>query len=519
MRFARCTGDLQSLSLVDIRVIALARTYEVLYYGKDHLRDFPPPSKEGKDRVKEVSRLPGWGAQGGCWEELDKLNEEELAAAEAALAGSAMQSRILSSGVEGLQLDDGNGSAVALKDSPIDRYYADEVNREDNDADHRQLSDAYGDRGSDGCSAEEEMERAELDRVNEDGNDAEALQSHDVVEFRIIEDEIDAENGTGANDGDWEVAMKTKNKARKARRKAHRQAERKAAEVESEHETKSSVDDTTLSTSDRNRGSSYDVDTSHPHHMGAMMYQEAQHRQEYDFVAEDVLKKPDDDEKKEEEANKGADDDTDRDSNISEEQSMLEALASSALQTNSESLVSCVTADFAMQNVLLQMGLKLVSPKLGFHIKSVTRWVLRCSACFQVTKEIGRVFCPQCGNSTLEKVMVTVGPDGTEQYGVRKKHILRGTKFPLPKPKGGRASELILCEDQLLTKQHLLRAHLKKEQALKDALDPFSPEYNLHTWHQAATMSKGKLGTSALMAGWKRNPNERKHVATNRRRK
>ena len=27
-----------------------------------------------------------------------------------------------------------------------------------------------------------------------------------------------------------------------------------------------------------------------------------------------------------------------------------------------------------------------------------------------------------------------IGTDGTEQFGVRKKHIIRGTKFPLPKP-------------------------------------------------------------------------------------
>ena len=30
---------------------------------------------------------------------------------------------------------------------------------------------------------------------------------------------------------------------------------------------------------------------------------------------------------------------------------------------------------------------------------------------------------------------VVVGPDGAEQFGVRKKHIIRGTRYPLPKPK------------------------------------------------------------------------------------
>ena len=49
------------------------------------------------------------------------------------------------------------------------------------------------------------------------------------------------------------------------------------------------------------------------------------------------------------------------------------------------STVSCVTADFAMQNVLLQMGLQLLAPD-GRAITRLSRYVLRCSACFFVTK-------------------------------------------------------------------------------------------------------------------------------------
>ena len=36
---------------------------------------------------------------------------------------------------------------------------------------------------------------------------------------------------------------------------------------------------------------------------------------------------------------------------------------------------------------------------------------------------------------------------------------------------------------------------------------------------QAAGMHCGAKGAAALLAGWKNNPNERKHIATNRRRK
>lgn len=49
-------------------------------------------------------------------------------------------------------------------------------------------------------------------------------------------------------------------------------------------------------------------------------------------------------------------------------------------------------------------------------------------------QEAGRLFCSRCGNAALQKVEVVIGTDGTEQYGVRKKHIIRGTRFPLPKP-------------------------------------------------------------------------------------
>ena len=52
------------------------------------------------------------------------------------------------------------------------------------------------------------------------------------------------------------------------------------------------------------------------------------------------------------------------------------------------------------------MGLRLVTPN-GRRITRLSRWVLRCTACFLVTKEMGRLFCPRCGNATLDKVQVS----------------------------------------------------------------------------------------------------------------
>ena len=44
------------------------------------------------------------------------------------------------------------------------------------------------------------------------------------------------------------------------------------------------------------------------------------------------------------------------------------------------------------------------------------------------------MFCAQCGNAALDKVEVVVSADGVEQFGVRRRHVLRGTRFSLPKP-------------------------------------------------------------------------------------
>jgi RNA-binding protein NOB1 len=49
--------------------------------------------------------------------------------------------------------------------------------------------------------------------------------------------------------------------------------------------------------------------------------------------------------------------------------------------------VGCMTADFAMQNVLLQMDLSLVGME-GKRIQKVKTWVLRCHACFKCVNQL-----------------------------------------------------------------------------------------------------------------------------------
>ncbi len=50
---------------------------------------------------------------------------------------------------------------------------------------------------------------------------------------------------------------------------------------------------------------------------------------------------------------------------------------------------------------------------------------------------------------------MSVGPDGAEFFGVRKKHVLRGTKFSLPKPK---ARDFGLCTWAMWTRDPTLHS-------------------------------------------------------------
>ena len=184
-----------------------------------------------------------------------------------------------------------------------------------------------------------------------------------------------------------------------------------------------------------------------------------------------------------------------------------------------ETTVSSVTADYAMQNVILQMNMKLLTPD-GMRITNLRRWVLRCHACQEVTRNTERVFCPKCGNASLNKVEHTVTADGVEQFGVRRKHVLKGTRFTLPMPKGGRREKApILREDQLIG----MRARRNKDADV----DVFAAEYNEESFAGGRAVNAGaahlyaqkELLENASGGNLKKNPNERRFVRTNRRRK
>jgi RNA-binding protein NOB1 len=122
---------------------------------------------------------------------------------------------------------------------------------------------------------------------------------------------------------------------------------------------------------------------------------------------------------------------------------------------------ACATTDFAMQNVILQMNLELLSVD-GMKVRKLKTWVTRCGACFTVYTNsdnpgpLGkRLFCERCGSDVMQRIAASVdGKTGRLRLHLSKRyqHNLRGTKFSLPKPGSGNRfqGDLLLREDQLL---------------------------------------------------------------------
>lgn len=117
--------------------------------------------------------------------------------------------------------------------------------------------------------------------------------------------------------------------------------------------------------------------------------------------------------------------------------------------------IACITTDYAMQNVMIQMGLQLVSIE-GRIVDQVKQWILRCGACFQIHYDMDRLFCSRCGSNMMQRISASLDSrTGELRLHLKKNYIpnTRGQKYSLPAPgKQGRFSgELLLREDQLLT--------------------------------------------------------------------
>ncbi|CAH2323987.1 RNA-binding NOB1 [Pelobates cultripes] len=172
-------------------------------------------------------------------------------------------------------------------------------------------------------------------------------------------------------------------------------------------------------------------------------------------------------------------------------------------------VVGCLTTDFAMQNVLIQMGLHVLSVD-GMLIRQTRNYILRCHGCFKTTSDMCKTFCPYCGNRTLKKVAVSVNEDGSLQMHFSKNPKVlssRGMRYSLPLPQGGKhATNPLLAPDQHFPQQRLS----KKARAKTDVFNPdyiagTSPFVENDIYSRAANL---QIRDGALGAGRRRvNPN------------
>jgi len=149
--------------------------------------------------------------------------------------------------------------------------------------------------------------------------------------------------------------------------------------------------------------------------------------------------------------------------------------------------VATITGDFAMQNVLLQMNLNLLSPATCKRIEHIKQTILRCHGCFATTKDMTKQFCPRCGNPTLTRVTCTTNDRGEVRLHLKANMQWnnRGNVFSIPKPVAGSANqkwkgpkqgggqsgwgnELILAEDQ---KEYIRAMSDNRRSVKKDLMD------------------------------------------------
>ncbi len=175
--------------------------------------------------------------------------------------------------------------------------------------------------------------------------------------------------------------------------------------------------------------------------------------------------------------------------------------------------IGCVTTDYSMQNVLLQMGIKIISTDGRRVIKQVKRFVLRCHACSAIERDVTKKFCSTCGNATLLKTAFKVNKKGVARVFVNPnfKPSLRGTKYSIPLPRGGRHNkDLILREDQI-DPVKVRRFEKQKARQMVDVLDP-SSFYNAGV--------KFASHRDPTMVGYgRRNPNESRPTGSSKKKR
>jgi RNA-binding protein NOB1 len=189
--------------------------------------------------------------------------------------------------------------------------------------------------------------------------------------------------------------------------------------------------------------------------------------------------------------------------------------------------VALITTDFAVQNVVLQMGLKLIAVDGGHLIRKTKQFVLRCHACFKITNDMNRKFCPSCGNlRTLKRVAVSVNESGEKiiHINFHKPINVRGTRYPLPAPKGGKHSNNpVLVEDQPIPQHKASKFAVTEKKVAANSIltDPdYIIRHNpfaLNDVYSRASRHANLPGKANNFVATKRNPNAVRKPTGNRK--
>lgn len=372
--FARATGDLQTLSDVDLKLMALTYTLEVQIHGTQHLRERPPPIHTVNVKRLPEKDMPGWGSNVPNMEEWEAL---ENLAEDASNSNSNSNSKIL-----------------PVKDLSLNVVSNDQQSMED---------------GSVGTGVESYSGEQEIGNIGQ-----RQQRKYPVVKKvvkiegkKMVADGIDATMGQfDENAGDFVPAVCRSTRRRYLRRKARREALSEKDDKQEVPEDVESEDIPELVAADDNGNRMLEESTisekeNNDEGISSILHQmrleeESLHSCNDESTLENPAEGPDVNDLKEadvtsnsSENNNGKgnhvdiDDERTEKSDISSENG--ECMYSSHADDNSseqswmlrslsESSVACITSDYAMQNVILQMGLRLLAPG-GMQIRELHRSV------------------------------------------------------------------------------------------------------------------------------------------------
>lgn len=363
---------MQTLSDVDIKLIALTYTLEAQIHGTKHLRECPPPTHMVNTKRLPEKDMPGWGSNVPNLEEWEALEQ-------GAEDPSNSTSRILP--LQDLNLNiipsDGQSEDLSLE------------HKDENNLEHQDETET----GSRGLRRYPPKKK----EINIEGK-------------KMVADGVDASQGQYDNDaGDWMPAVSRSTQRRYLRRKAKREYYESLAEKDSQQDAESTGGDIQVETNRSDQSQDQISELSHTGIGNDSQIVEGTDNDDLSEILKQIRLEEDSlnalhveglDASMQEESDKtevedvagveavGGMNDTAKDemehledssqTNESVDTSNVDDVSSDQswmLRSLSESSVACITGDFAMQNVLLQMGLRLLAPG-GMQIRQLHRYAV-----------------------------------------------------------------------------------------------------------------------------------------------